>query len=235
MQIVFLDHCLGRRIVLVLVLLLLYFGGRLVYQSQHPPLSAQEIVQKGLDNLDAAYSYRYNLRAVSHIDGKETVLTEIEGIWNAPDRFYIKGETLANPLEAYIIGNEFIIRDPQDSWIRFQGGQGPSLLRETVLFSESPLSDLRRLHSAELVEERDFAGQRCYLVGGKLAGVTNPLWQVFWQDFTCRLWIDKKELRLRRLELHGTSIGSDDSLLVSLEIYDYDAKLVISPPEIDIQ
>lgn len=235
MRFLFVDHRLGRRTVIILVLLILLVGGRLVYRAQHPPLSAQEIVGKGLDNLDAAYSYKYNLMAVSYIDGNETVLTEIEGIYNAPDRFYIKGETLANPLEAYIIGNEYIVRDPQDAWISFKGGQGPSLLRETVLFSESPLADLRRLHSVELVEERDFAGQRCYLLEGKLAGVSNPLWQVFWQDFTCRLWIDKREIRLRRLELHGTSIGSADSLQVSLEIFDYDAKLVISPPELAAQ
>jgi len=235
LRLLFLNRRLGRNAVLALGLLLLFFGGRLVYQTQHPPLGAREIVHKGLENLEAAYSYRYRLTAVSNIDGKETILTDIEGMWNAPDRYYIKGETLDNPLEAYIIGNEFIVRDPQGSWISFQAGQGPSLLRETVLFSESPLSDLRRLHSLELGGEGDFAGQKCYIIEGKLAGVTNPLWQVFWQDFACRLWIDKKEMRLWRLELHGTSIGSNDSLLVSLEISDYDAKLVISPPELDTQ
>ena len=75
--------------------------------------------------------------AVSYIDGNETVLTEIEGIYNAPDRFYIKGETLANPLEAYIIGNEYIVRDPRMPGSA-SSGQGPSAQGNGLVFRKSP-------------------------------------------------------------------------------------------------
>lgn len=231
MQIVFLGSRFWRKCfaigLLLLVFLLVRWGWHLNLQAS----SVEEIVARALANLERAYSYRYTLSVVSIIDGKETLVTQVEGIWNRPDRFYIKGEAFSTPLEAYIIGDQYIVRDLQGGWIRFQGE--PSLVRETVLFAESPLSDLQRLHSLKIIEERIVGGQRCYLVEGSLASVSNRLWQAFWQDFTCRLWIDKREIRLRRLDLYGSSIGSDDRLIATIEIHDYDGNLVIKPPDGD--
>lgn len=227
----FLTDNIWRRVFLLSVLLFLTIIGISTWQSKHLFREPEEIVRSGLDNLEGAQAYAYDLTALSIIDGKELLLTQVEGIWNAPDRYYIKGETLGNFLEAYVIGDVYIIKDPQDNWLEFQASQGPSLLRETVLFSQTPLQDLRGFHSGQVTGEKTIAGQKCYILEGRLAKVSNPLWQAFWQDFACQLWIDKKGLRLRRLALSGKSMGSDDRLTVNMEIYDYDTQMIITPPK----
>ncbi|MGI6576404.1 MAG: hypothetical protein ACOX3A_11335 [bacterium] len=229
MQVVILRNRLWWQLLCIglLILLLFYLIGVGNFSLHRP--SPNEIVNKAISNLEAAYSYRYLLRAHSVVDGQDTFLLDIEGIWNRPDHYYIKGETLSNPLEAYIIGEEFIVKDPEGEWLHFKGG--PSLVRETISFSASPLADLTYLHSPAIAAEKMYKGKKCYIIEGVLASVSNPLWQAFWQNFSCRLWIDKKELKLLQMDLHGQSIGSDDTLSVCVELYDYDGNFAIRPPE----
>ncbi|NLJ33108.1 MAG: hypothetical protein GX349_00720 [Firmicutes bacterium] len=230
MQTIPLTGNIRRHITLFFLLLFLLLMAIYTYWRMYPPLGPEEIVQKALANLEKAQSYTYNLNAVSLIQGQESLLTQVEGAWKAPDSHYIKGETLGNTLEAYIIADNYMIKDPQGDWLEFRGGEGPSLLRETVLFSQTPLRDLHGFHSGQIAAEKTVAGRKCYVLTGRLTRVSNPLWQAFWQDFTCQLWIDKKELFLRQLWLAGVSIGSEDRLTVFLELADYDAQLTIIPP-----
>lgn len=226
------SNNIGRCFFLMSLLLLLLLLGISLWRLKSPALGPEGIVKASLDNLQGARSFAYNLTAVSIIDGKETLLTQVEGIWNTPDRYYLKGETLGNPLESYILGDVYMIKDPQGDWLEFRSDRGPSLLRETVLFSQTPLQDLHGFYSGQLTAQKTTAGQKCYIIEGKLAKVSNPLWQAFWQDFACQLWIDKQMLCLRRLELKGVSMGSDDRLTVHMEIYDYDTQRMVMPPKI---
>ncbi len=198
-----------------------FFWGRV-----DPLLLAREALRAAGE----ARSYRYQLRAEFAVRGGKRLYSRVEGEKTGND-YHIKGVILGTPVEVYQIGRRTYTKDPvSGSWAVLEGND---LERQQLLWAEiNPLENFRfRTLGQPLLRRREkLAGRRCWVVGFAPQGGSKYL-EMWWHDFRCSFWIDKKRRTLLRARLSARNRNSPGTFLtLEVSFRDYNRRLSFVPP-----
>ncbi|HHV56697.1 MAG TPA: hypothetical protein GXX50_02935 [Firmicutes bacterium] len=222
-----------RPVLLVLAAVLLILALLFVRGLGRPGPAVEELGRRAQEELRRTASYRFRLAIRSVIEGREAVVSEVEGEYVRPDSYHLRGRSYDYPLELYQLGRRIFFKDPADgTWKEAQGG--PNLVTEAVSLGTSPLVDFLQAPSFELVGREKVGGVGCYRLRSDLGEVANPYWRVFFSDFTLESWISRATFKVHRLRLEGSNRSvPGDKLEIDLVVYNHDAPLTIAlPPQL---
>lgn len=197
-------------------------------------LAPNEAVLEGLLKTVNMQSYRYNVTAVRILEGKESVISEVDGEKNAKG-VHLKGSLpiIMADVEIYHMGDILYRRDTlTDGWVVVPD-KGRSAI-EKLIAEINPLgvfhfSEQDNIEAKYIGKEKvDGNTCRMYEVMGR--GV-NKYMELYWQDFKYRIWIDKGKGVIRKAQIMAEHRDNAQHLLqITLELSDFDELIEIMPP-----
>ena len=117
--------------------------GRLLWQPD-----PTDLVTHGLERLNAATSFRYSLTQHQSVEGKDRVLTQIQGEKDGGNT-RILGQLAGSEVEIIQIGDSTYNKDPfNKKWIRFANA---AATQEVFLAELNPLSSLQMKELGEVM------------------------------------------------------------------------------------
>jgi len=176
-------------------------------------------------------SYRYVLKSGFTVDGREEVISEVEGE-KEQGNTHLKGEMVNTPVDIYYIDRTIYNYDSfSEKWLVIDSGTTNS---EELLISElNPLSNFR-FKSVSTVEKVGFEpvdGTECLLVSCQ-PSLESQLLESLWDNFKYQIWIDYKQQIIRKATLEATNKQNPNTRLsIAVEFYDIDQPITIEPPD----
>jgi len=212
----------------------LAWGSIYIYGELTAP-PPKEAVLQGLAKTLNARSCRYRAVAVRVLEGKESVISEINGEKN------LRGVHLWGTLpiikaevEVYHLGDVLYRRDSlTKGWVSVPGKDRAAVER---LIAE--INPLGAFHFAEQdnIDAR-YAGLE--KAGGKICRLyevmargTNKYMELYWEDFNYRVWIDRQDGFIRRAEIVAEHRDNSRHLLkIEVELKDFNEPVEIMEPQ----
>lgn len=221
----------GKWILGLLLLGALAGGAVWYFLPGQPSLPPQDLVNQSIKNTLQAPSYRYVSMVRLQVNGREEIFSRMEGEKASPQDFHIQGELLNNTVDIYQLGNTMYQKDPlTGQWIILENN---NLARARLLLADiDPFNNLnfQEVLQAQVVGKDTIEGRRVFVLQC-VPKVAYPALQLLWKDFTCRLWVDEKNLLVRKALVRAVSKNDPkDSLEFQVEIRNYGEKLELRPP-----
>ena len=188
------------------------------------------LVTHGLERLNAATSFRYSLIQHQWVEGKDRVLTQVQGEKDGGNT-RILGQLTGSEVEMIKIGDSTYSKDPfNKKWIRFANAPAA---QEVFLAELNPLSSLqmKELGEVMLSGQGNVNGDKvwiCYLK----PSVQNQMMEVFWTDFQYTLYIRKSDKMLVKATIEAKNKAKSDPMTMTLEFKDIGKKMNIQAPDI---
>ncbi len=195
-------------------------------------LEAQVELSKALANMEKIAEYRYNLKSGFAVEGREEVISEVEGEKSGA-KTHIKGEMVNTPVDIYYIDRTIYNYDSlSEKWLIIESDTTNS---EELLISElNPLSNFR-IRAPGTVEKIGFEkidGTEC-LVAACKTGVKNELLDNFWQDFDYQFWIDYNKGLIKKARVEAKNKDSFETILkIEVVFEDINKKIGIEKPDV---
>ena len=189
-----------------------------------------ELVTHGLDQMKAATSFRYSLTQHQWVEGKDRVLTQIQGEKNGGNT-RIMGQMTGSEVEMIKIGDSTYSKDPfNKKWIRFANAPAA---QEVFLAELNPLSSLqmKELGEVMLSGQGNVNGEKVWICNLK-PSVQNQMMEVFWTDFQYTLYIRKSDKMLVKVTIEAKNKAKSDPMTMTLEFKDIGKKINIQAPDI---
>lgn len=194
------------------------------------PPDPTELVQQGLERLNAATSFRYSLTQHQWVEGKDRVLTQVLGEKDG-ENTHILGQLAGSEVEMIKVGDSTYSKDPfSKKWIRFTN----TLAAQEVFLAElNPLSSLqmKELGEVALGDQEKVNGEKvwiCHL----MPSVQNQMMEVFWTDFQYTLYIRKSDKMLVKATIEAKNKIKSDPMTMTLEFKDIGKKITIQAPDV---
>ena len=189
-----------------------------------------ELVTHGLDQMKAATSFRYSLTQHQWVEGKDRVLTQIQGEKSGGNT-RILGQMTGSEVEMIKIGDSTYSKDPfNKKWIRFANAPAA---QEVFLAELNPLSSLqmKELGEVMLSGQGNVNGEKVWICNLK-PSVQNQMMEVFWTDFQYTLYIRKSDKMLVKVTIEAKNKAKSDPMTMTLEFKDIGKKINIQAPDI---
>ena len=219
-----------KLIIFVLLLTVLTYCSY-VYYEKYMRVIPDELLNKSLATTLASSSFRYVIDSRIVVDNNERILSQITGEKINTGDFHITGKMTEQEIEAYQIKDTTYIRDPVTTkWMVISGN---NLLDQELFMTEiNPLA----MFNFESVGELQYLGKekldtgKVYVLQCKPV-VKNKFLERFWQEYSYKLWIGRKDCRLNMAEIKATSKADpQDKLVLTLKIKNYGQKIEFQPP-----
>jgi len=113
---------------------------------------------------------------------------------------------------------------------------GSELFQPELFMTEiNPLSNFSFSEVNDIVYlGKEKIGKRKYYVITCKPVVKNTFMEKYWQDFSYRLWIDKRSRRIVKAQVNAKNIKDPKDLInISLVLYDFNKNIAIEPPKED--
>ncbi|MDR3539513.1 MAG: hypothetical protein P4L69_00865 [Desulfosporosinus sp.] len=188
------------------------------------------LVTHGLEQLQTATSFRYSLTQHQWVDGKDRVLTQIQGEKSGGNT-RILGQMTGSEVEMIKIGDSTYSKDPfNKKWIRFANAPAA---QEVFLAELNPLSSLqmKELGEVMLSGQGNVNGEKVWICNLK-PSVQNQMMEVFWTDFQYTLYIRKSDKMLVKVTIEAKNKAKSDPMTMTLEFKDIGKKINIQAPDI---
>lgn len=218
---------------LLLLLIVLSSVGFYLYE-EWTLLPPNEAVLEGLNKTANLQSCRYNLTAVRILEGKEAIISEVNGEKNAQG-VHLNGKLpiIKADVEIYHMGDTLYRRDTlTDGWV-IVPEKGRAAIEQLIAeinplgvfhFSEQDNIEVKYI-GKEKVNKKTC---RLYEVMGR--GVNKYL-ELYWQDFKYRIWIDKHKSVIRKAQIMAEHRDNAQHLLqITVVFSDFDEEIEINPP-----
>lgn len=225
-----------KRWIALTITAVLILGGFLAYRPAmdyyiKSKLDPQVELSESTQKMAQIKSYRYVLKSGFTVDGREEVISEVEGEKERANT-HLKGEMVNTPVDIYYIDRTIYNYDSfSEKWLVIDCGTTNS---EELLISElNPLSNFR-FKSVSKVEKVGFEtvdGTECLLVSCQ-PSVESQLLESLWDNFNYQLWIDYKQQVIRKAALEAVNKQNPNTRLsIAVEFYDIDQPIKIEPPD----
>ncbi|MBC7105284.1 MAG: hypothetical protein H5T97_05045 [Firmicutes bacterium] len=206
----------------------------LIWRQGAPPTSPQELLNEALSRTAASKSFGYRAEARLLVDGREQYVSNVEGVWVAPDRAHIKGVVVNTPVEYIQVRDTVYMRDQfSGRWLILPG----SSLPQSELFATelNPLAVLRLKETGE-VQNRGrerVDGTRAVVLGVR-GTPDHPFLESHFTDFDYTLWVDPGSARLVQARLRAASrAGANAGVELLLRFRDFDHNITVNAPEVN--
>jgi hypothetical protein len=225
-----LDRNKAIRLAKWTLLLLIVAAGAVLYYQSFLKIEPGPLLEETLNNAYQAKSYRYTLNSELDIGGKKKTWISVKGE-NASGSYHFQGKTLGTPVEIYQIGMRSYTKDPvSGKWTVLDG---VDLSKEQLYMAEiNPLNSFRFKRTGEplLVGKEKVGKTKCVVLEIK-PDVESKYLEIWWQDFTCRFWIDRRKHRLVKAESTAVSKqSSETTLTMTVNFEDFNKRIKIEPP-----
>ena len=194
------------------------------------PPNPTDLVQNGLERLNAATSFRYSLTQHQWVEGKDRVLTQVLGEKDGGNT-HILGQMAGSEVEMIKIGDSTYNKDPfSKKWIRFATTQAS---QEVFLAELNPLSSLqmKELGEVKLSDQGKVNGEKVW-VCQLLPSVQNQMMEAFWTEFQYTLYIRKSDKMIVKATIEAKNKVKADPMTMSIEFKDIGKKINILAPDI---
>jgi hypothetical protein len=217
-------------IFIIVFILALSGGGYGVYRGINnvPP---EEAVNSAIENTLNAESYRYQAVSKKIIDGKEDLLSEVQGA-KSNGNVHITGRlhVVNSDFEIYQVADKLYRRDEfSKDWLVVEDNNVEATERLVQEINPLGIFKFSEPIVAQYVGKEDVNGKKCrkYEV---MAETENKYLLVLWKDFTYTVWIDKAGL-LTKAEINAVNKQHENQRLsMSVVFSDYNKEIVITPP-----
>jgi hypothetical protein len=217
-----------RGLWLLIGISIVLIGGLLGYFLWQP--DPTKLATQGLERLNAAASFRYSLTQHQWVEGKDRVLTQVQGEKDGGNT-RILGQLTGSEVEMIKIGDSTYSKDPfNKKWIRFANAPAA---QEVFLAELNPLSSLqmKELGEVMLSGQGDVNGEKVWICNLK-PSVQNQMMEVFWTDFQYTLYIRKSDKMLVKATIEAKNKAKSDPMTMTLEFKDIGKKINIQAPDI---
>ena len=188
------------------------------------------LVTHGIERLNSATSFRYSLTQHQWVEGKDRVLTKIQGEKEGGNS-RVLGQMTGSEVEMIKIGDSTYSKDPfSKKWIRFANAPAA---QEVFLAELNPLSSLqmKELGEVMLSGQEKVNGDRVWVCQLK-PSVQNQMMEAFWTDFQYTLYIRKSDKMLVKATIEAKNKAKADPMTMTLEFKDIGKKMTIQTPDI---
>ncbi|MHB1652806.1 MAG: LolA-like protein [Desulfitobacteriaceae bacterium] len=201
------------------------FGVQFLWQP-HP----NELVTHGLERLNGATSFRYSVTEHQWIEGKDRVLTQIQGEKDGGNS-HISGHLVGSEVEMILFAGTLYNKDPfNKKWIRFTNTPGA---QEVFLAELDPLSSLQLKELGEVVlsGQEKVNGDKVWVCKLKPT-VQDQIMEGFWKDFTYTLYIRKSDKAVVKAIVEAKSKDKSEPMTMILEFRDFGQPIKIQAPSV---
>jgi len=215
----------------LLLLVLLLFGSIRLFDelTRLPP---EEDVRQGLIRTINAKSYRYTSEAKRIINKEEAMISEVSGEKTLA-AVHIKGSLpiINAEVEVYRFEDKMYRRDSlTKDWV--------VIPTASYAVTEQLVAEINPLSVFDFPEEIDVTYTGIEKVQRNACRVyeimrrgENKYLQLYWTDYTYKLWIDKKEGVLRKAEVRAEHRDNSQYLLqMTVMLWDFNGPIEIKPP-----
>jgi hypothetical protein len=214
----------------ILVIVLGYIGYREIYLVEFhadPPVLITETLAKA----HQARSFRYQIQSDYSVGSEKRPWTQIEGE-RSGSSYHFKGTTLGTPVEIYQIGSRSYTLDPVNkNWYVLDG---VDLTRQQIYYAEiDPLSNFkfRSITDPRVVATEKLNNKRCWVVEFH-PDVDSKYLEMWWSNYTYRLWIEKRGHTLAKAEVVAENRNSPGTWLsMTVSFRDFNRDFTVNPPE----
>jgi len=218
-------------ILIALVFLVIAGAGTFVYYHLTkvvPP----ELLKEALNNTFNAKSYSYRVRSTLYVDGKERLLSDIEGRKDANDNFHIKGTMLKQEVEIYQIGDTTYFKESSgDKWMVLENNNIMNM--EQFVTEVNPLSNFNFVipEQVKYLGREEVNGRTCHVITCA-PDVENRILELHWKNFQYRFWVDKGKRVIRKALLKAQGKENSKALLeLQVELSGFNKGNEIIPPK----
>jgi hypothetical protein len=216
-----------KRLLLIIVAVII-IGGFIIHQFWRP--DPGELVTSALERLNSAESFRYNVSQHQWVDGKDRVLTQIQGE-KGGGNVRITGQLVGSEVEMILIGDSLYNRDPvTKNWIRFNSTPAA---QEVFLAELDPLSSLqfKELGEVKLSGQQKLDREKVWVCELK-PSVQNQIMEEFWADFSYTIFISKSKKTVVKVIIQAINKEKAEPMSMTLQFKDIGEKIVIQTPNI---
>ncbi len=218
-----------KRVLFLLVVVGIVLIGGIVGRQLWQP-SPSELVTQALEGLNGAPSFRYSVTQHQWVDGKDRILTQIQGEKGGGNT-RILGQLVGSEIEMILIGDSLYNRDPfTKTWVRFNSSPAA---QEVFLAELNPLSSLQFKELGEIVlsGQQKIDGERVWVCDFK-PSVQNPIMEEFWSDFSYTLFISKSQKTVVKAIIQAKNKEKMEPMSITLQFKDIGKKLSIQTPKL---
>lgn len=224
---------LARRWILLVIVLvaLAAAGGGYYYYQTYFKVVPEELLAESLSQTLAAASYRYHIETRINVEGREDLLSRVDGERDPQGNFHIIGEITGQATEAYQLADTTYLKDPvTGKWMVIPGND---IFQQELFMAEiNPLGSLQlgAIHDLAYLGLEDTDQGRAYHLRLR-PEVQNKFLQLYAQDFLYDLWIGRRDKLIHQVAIQAASQANPTTTLAfSLQIYDYGARVRLEPP-----
>jgi hypothetical protein len=204
--------------------------GFYLYPSE-PDVPPRDAVIKALRSTMQARSYEYTIKMSTVIDGREQVVSQVQGWKENQDRIHIKGQIFDSEIDFYQIDSTTYTKDQlTGEWVKITDN---NLNQQEIFMGElNPLANFafKELNDTEFSGSENIDGDR-FLVYNSLPVIDNPYMEVLWKDFRYRFWVEPRPMRIHKAEAEAVSKNDpSDKLKLVVEFHNYNGDIEIQPP-----
>jgi hypothetical protein len=217
-----------KRLLLLIIVAVIIIGVLSVRQFWQP--DPGELVTSGLERLNNAASFRYSVSQHQWVDGKDRVLTQIQGEKEG-ENIRITGQLAGSETEMILIGDSLYNRDSiTKNWIRFNSTPAA---QEVFLAELNPLSSLQFKELGEVKPNgrQKLDGEKVWVCELK-PSVQNQIMEEFWTDFSYTLFISKSQKTVVKAIIQAKNKEKMEPMSMILQFKDIGEKINIQVPNI---
>ncbi len=218
-----------KRVLLILVVLGIVLIGGIVGRQIWQPIP-NELVTQALEKLNGATSFRYSVTQHQWVDGKDRILTQIQGEKDGGN-IRILGQLVGSEVEMILIGDSLYNRDPfTKGWVRFNSAPAA---QDVFLAELNPLSSLqfKELGEVVLTGQQKLDGEKVWVLNYK-PSVQNQIMEEFWSDFTYTVFISKSQKTVVKAIIQAKNKEKMEPMSMTLQFKDIGKKISIQTPNL---
>jgi hypothetical protein len=219
-----------KPLLVLLALLLVGYSGYFYYETRIKVVP-EKLLSESLENLQKLRSYRYKVDLCLQRGEHQRQISLIEGERAADGSFHIWGTIEETPVDIYHLGRVTYMQvAPDGKWMTvpqnevFAGDLFLTEINPQATFRFAGVSDLA-YHGRDTVD-----GMKLHLLSCNPV-VRNSFLEKHWQDFSYRLWVERRGPYLVRAEIQAKLKANDtDTMLMLVEFKDHNQHIDLQPP-----
>ena len=175
---------------LVCLVIVLGVAGFLYYRVESK-VEPAALITETMAKAQQARSFRYQIQSDYSIGSEQRQWTQVEGE-KSDSSYHFKGTILGTPVEIYQIGSRSYTLDPVNkNWYILDG---VDFTRQQIFYAgDRPLSNFKfkAIANPQVVGTEKVNNRNCWVVEFK-PDVDSQYLEMWWQNYTYRLWVEKR-------------------------------------------
>lgn len=220
-------------LVVVLVLLLAYWGAGQLMSRGSDKVPPREMLNTGLEKTKSSGSFRYQAETRLTSEGKDNMdfFSKVEGERVTPDNIHMKGTMMNTPIEFIQVADSSYFKDQlSGKWVALPGNK---LADSELFYAElNPLAyfNFKDVPELKYVGAEKIDGEKLLLLEMR-PNLMDPFLELRLTDYYFKVWLSPEDYRLRQAALQAKDKHNPKSgIEINLRFWDYDKVPAINPP-----